>query len=104
MDSVRSLHFTTPTQLVSASEDCTLKVWDLSYVVHSQCMDFEPVMTLRGHTGPIMCMSGFEEEQQWWAGLVVSGGTDGSLALWQIPDTKQKEEAYLDLESSEVGD
>lgn len=30
MDSVRAVHFNTPDQLVTASEDCTIKVWDIN--------------------------------------------------------------------------
>lgn len=36
MDAVRGVHFTGPNQMVSASEDCTLKVWDLQHVLTSQ--------------------------------------------------------------------
>lgn len=58
MDSVRAVHFTRPGQLVTASEDCTLKVWDLVHALKSQQSDFEPLFTLRGHTGPIISMTG----------------------------------------------
>lgn len=60
MDSVRAVHFTKPGQLVTASEDCTLKVWDLNYALKNQQADYEPIYTLRGHTGPIISMTGTE--------------------------------------------
>jgi len=67
VDGVRGLHFIQGIDaLVSASEDCTLKVWDLSrFTTQSSqtpqnCnMDIDPYMTLRGHTSPIMAMVGY---------------------------------------------
>ena len=65
MDGVRGLHFIKRMDaLVSASEDCTLKVWDLSRFTTQennqipQSAEIEPYVTLRGHTGPIMAMCG----------------------------------------------
>lgn len=107
MDAVRGVHFTSQNQMVSASEDCTLKVWDLQHVLSSQQVDIEPVMTLRGHTGPIMTMTGasLDEGRQWWQGMLFSGGTDGSMAIWRVPQhTKHNpDEAYLDSEGPENG-
>jgi hypothetical protein len=45
--------------MVSASEDCTIKVWDM------QCLsenDPEPYLTIRGHVGPIMTLCGMEAQ------------------------------------------
>lgn len=56
MDSINSL--------VSASEDCTLKVWDVNkFCTLKQVegvLNFEPYLTLRGHLSPILCLSGTE--------------------------------------------
>ena len=45
--------------LVSASEDCTIKVWNLNQLgdlnqSNHLLQDMEPFVSLRGHTGPIM--------------------------------------------------
>jgi WD40 repeat protein len=58
MDSVRGLHFLpSMNALVSASEDCTLKVWDTQNLNET---DIEPYVTLRGHIGPILSLCGVE--------------------------------------------
>lgn len=86
MDSVRAVHFNTPDQLVTASEDCTIKVWDINYVLNHKQADFEPIYTLRGHTGPIISMTGADfNKNQWLAGTIFSGSRDGSLAIWRVP-------------------
>jgi striatin 1/3/4 len=67
VDGVRGLQFIQGIDaLVSASEDCTLKVWDLSKFTcepalshQQQAAEIEPYVTLRGHTGPIMTMCGY---------------------------------------------
>jgi striatin 1/3/4 len=56
MDGVRGLHFIPNIgSLVSASEDCTIKVWDMQGI-HDN--DLEPYVTLRGHVGQIMSLAG----------------------------------------------
>lgn len=67
-------------------------------------------MTLRGHTGPIMSMTGGPSESdhlqaQWWSGMIFSGGIDGSLVIWQIPENSRIDlnEPYLDSESPSMG-
>ena len=63
LDSVRGIHFLPNLNgLVSASEDCTLKVWDATKFATLKdvegVVNFEPYLTLRGHREPIMCLSG----------------------------------------------
>ena len=63
MDSIRGLHFIPSINgLVSASEDCTLKVWDVSKFSSLKeiegVINFEPYLTLRGHLEPILSLSG----------------------------------------------
>ncbi|MFS8159512.1 MAG: hypothetical protein ACMG6E_04735 [Candidatus Roizmanbacteria bacterium] len=63
IDSIRGLHFLPSINgLVSASEDCTLKVWDVTKFATLKdvegVVNFEPYLTLRGHREPIMCISG----------------------------------------------
>lgn len=55
MDSVRGLYFHPIEKLlVSASEDGTLKVWDLAH----QCENIDPYITLRGHTKALFALTG----------------------------------------------
>jgi WD40 repeat protein len=63
IDSIRGLHFLPHINgLVSSSEDCTVKVWDVTKFASMKdvegVVNFEPYLTLRGHREPIMCLSG----------------------------------------------
>jgi len=97
MDAVRALHFTRPGQLVTASEDCTLKVWDLNAALKNQQSEHEPIQTLRGHTGSIMSMAGCQ-------GTIFSGDRYGNIALWHVPSDlyASYDEPYCDSESSQI--
>ncbi|KAI9561786.1 hypothetical protein GHT06_012747 [Daphnia sinensis] len=83
-DGVRALAFH-PVEpvLVTASEDCTLKLWNLQKTIpakKSASLDVEPVYTFRGHTGPVLCLAMSSSGEQCF-----SGGLDGSLQCWNIP-------------------
>ena len=63
MDSIRGIHFIPNINgLVSASEDCTIKVWDASKFGTLKdiegVINFEPYLTLRGHFDSIISLSG----------------------------------------------
>ena len=65
LDSIRGIHFLTgQSSLISASEDSTIKVWDVKkFSTLKEIEDvnnFEPYLTLRGHTSPILSISGNE--------------------------------------------
>jgi len=83
-DGVRSLAFH-PSEpvLITASEDQTLKMWNLQKTIttkKSTNLDVEPVYTFRGHTGPVLCLtvSGVGD-------FCFSGGVDGTVRCWNIP-------------------
>lgn len=83
-DGVRSLAFH-PSEpvLITASEDQTLKMWNLQKTITSKKstqLDVEPVYTFRGHTGPVLslCVSSLGD-------FCFSGGVDGSVRCWSIP-------------------
>merc|ERR1719331_567192 len=83
-DGVRSLGFH-PSEpvLITASEDQTLKMWNLQKTIttkKSTNLDVEPVYTFRGHTGPVLCLcvSGAGD-------FCFSGGVDASVRCWAIP-------------------
>merc|ERR1719318_1454724 len=83
-DGVRSLGFH-PSEpvLITASEDQTLKMWNLQKTIttkKSTNLDVEPVYTFRGHTGPVLCLcvSGTGD-------FCFSGGVDATVRCWNIP-------------------
>jgi len=83
-DGIRSLGFH-PTEpvLITASEDQTLKMWNLQKATtckKSTALDVEPVYTFRGHTGPVLCL-----EVSGSGDYCFSGGVDGSVRCWNIP-------------------
>ncbi|XP_056647849.1 striatin-3 isoform X3 [Diorhabda sublineata] len=85
-DGVRALAFH-PTEpvLITASEDHTLKLWNLQKTVpakKSASLDVEPLYTFRSHTGPVLCLaiSGSGEH-------CYSGGLDGTINCWNVPNS-----------------
>lgn len=69
-DSIRGLCFVNTSEndhsLVSASEDCTLRIWDASKFcsfkeASASEVNFEPYYTLRGHSTPIMALAGRDD-------------------------------------------
>ncbi|CAG9762459.1 unnamed protein product [Ceutorhynchus assimilis] len=85
-DGVRALGFH-PTEpvLITASEDHTLKLWNLQKTVpakKSASLDVEPLYTFRMHSGPVLSLaiSGTGEH-------CYSGGLDGLINCWNIPNS-----------------
>uniref|UniRef100_A0AAR5P7L5 Striatin N-terminal domain-containing protein n=1 Tax=Dendroctonus ponderosae TaxID=77166 RepID=A0AAR5P7L5_DENPD len=85
-DGVRALAFH-PIEpvLITASEDNTLKLWNLQKPVSakkSASLDVEPLYTFRSHTGPVLSlvMSGSGEH-------CYSGGLDGVINCWNVPNS-----------------
>ena len=65
--------------LVSVSEDCLIKVWDLNnFMYNSQNEDMMPYLNLRGHTGPLFCVEHGKDN------LIYSGGNEGLIRIWKI--------------------
>ncbi|KAK2831031.1 hypothetical protein Q7C36_016117 [Tachysurus vachellii] len=84
-DAIRSLTFH-PTQpaLLTASEDGTLKLWNLNKTMHSKkgaALDVEPIYTFRGHNGAVLSLAMGEEGKYCY-----SGSLDGSIRCWKCPD------------------
>lgn len=84
-DGVRALAFHPQEPvLITASEDHTLKLWNLQKTVpakKSASLDVEPLYTFRSHNGPVLClaMSGTGEQ-------CFSGGLDGVIHCWNLPN------------------
>ncbi|XP_034230279.1 striatin-3 [Thrips palmi] len=84
-DSVRALAFH-PVEpvLITASEDNTLKLWNLLKTVpakKSASLDVEPLYTFRCHTGPVLCLAMSSTGEQCY-----SGGVDGNIFCWNLPN------------------
>lgn len=85
-DSVRALAFHPQDPvLITASDDHTLKFWNIHKTVQakkSPSLDVEPLYTFRAHTGPVLCvaMSGTGE-------YCYSGGVDGAIHSWKLPNS-----------------
>ncbi|KAM8920664.1 striatin-3 [Pelodytes ibericus] len=83
-DGVRALAFH-PVEpvLVTASEDHTLKLWNLQKTVPAKktaSLDVEPIYTFRAHIGPVLSLvvSGNGEH-------CYSGGLDATIQWWRMP-------------------
>lgn len=84
-DGVRALGFH-PTEpvLITASEDQTLKLWNLQKTVQakkSSALDVEPVYTFRAHTGPVLSLAIASSGD-----LCFSGGIDSTIRVWNLPN------------------
>lgn len=85
-DIVRGLHFIPSMEtLASISEDCLVKLWnlnDLDTKYQEQDGNLEPYITLRGHTGPLLSVTGSISEND---RLLFTAGTEGCIRVWNLP-------------------
>lgn len=85
-DGVRALAFHPQEPvLITASEDHTLKLWNLQKTVltkKSAGLDVEPLYTFRAHTGPVLCLAMSTNGEQCY-----SGGLDGLIHCWNLPNS-----------------
>ncbi|KAA8594324.1 hypothetical protein FQN60_005158, partial [Etheostoma spectabile] len=84
-DAIRALTFH-PSQavLLTASEDGTLKLWNLNKAMHSKknaALDVEPIYTFRAHSGAVLSLTMGEDGDSCY-----SGGLDGTIRCWKMPD------------------
>ncbi|XP_077174583.1 striatin-4 [Paroedura picta] len=84
-DGIRALVFHhAESALITASEDGTLKLWNLQKTVAAKknaALDVEPVYAFRGHRGPVLSVAmGCNSE------YCYSGGSDARIRCWRIPD------------------
>uniref|UniRef100_A0A8D0D4R6 Striatin 4 n=1 Tax=Sander lucioperca TaxID=283035 RepID=A0A8D0D4R6_SANLU len=84
-DAIRALTFH-PSQavLLTASEDGTLKLWNLNKAMHSKknaALDVEPIYTFRAHSGAVLSLTMGEDGESCY-----SGGLDGTVRCWKMPD------------------
>uniref|UniRef100_A0A1L8DXR1 Putative cell-cycle nuclear protein n=1 Tax=Nyssomyia neivai TaxID=330878 RepID=A0A1L8DXR1_9DIPT len=85
-DGVRALAFHPQEPvLITASEDHTLKLWNLQKTVpakKSASLDVEPLYTFRSHIGPVMCLAMSTNGEQCY-----SGGLDSMINVWNLPNS-----------------
>jgi striatin 1/3/4 len=84
-DGVRALGFH-PTEpvLITASEDQTLKLWNLQKTIpakKSASLDVEPVYTFRAHRGAVLSL-----DISPVGDYVFSGGQDATIRVWNMPN------------------
>ncbi|XP_058396762.1 striatin-3 isoform X2 [Diceros bicornis minor] len=83
-DGVRALAFhPVEAVLVTASEDHTLKLWNLQKTVpakKSASLDVEPIYTFRAHIGPVLSLAISSNGEQCF-----SGGIDATIQWWNMP-------------------
>ncbi|XP_045068445.1 striatin-like isoform X2 [Coregonus clupeaformis] len=84
-DSIRGLAFH-PVEpvLVTASEDHTLKLWNLQKTAPAKkcaALDVEPIYTFRAHRGAVLCVTMSSTGEQCF-----SGGMDGTIQSWNTPN------------------
>ncbi|XP_042589399.1 LOW QUALITY PROTEIN: striatin-like [Cyprinus carpio] len=83
-DSIRGLAFH-PIEpvLITASEDHTLKMWNLQKTAPAKkcaALDVEPIYNLRVYRGPVLCVVMSSSGEQCF-----SGGLDASIQCWNTP-------------------
>ncbi|XP_061645789.1 striatin-like isoform X3 [Phyllopteryx taeniolatus] len=85
-DGIRALTFH-PVEpvLVTASEDHTLKMWNLQKTTpaknRSTSLDVEPIYTFRAHRGAVLSVVMSSTGEQCF-----SGGVDGTIQCWNMPN------------------
>lgn len=83
-DSIRSLYFhPTEAALITASEDHSLKLWNLQKTVpqkKSNILDVEPIYTFRGHSAPVLSVVINSTSE-----MCFSGSADSTIICWSIP-------------------
>ena len=89
-DGVRGVYYSaTLDMMASVSEDCQIKLWNIKNAKDSSSL-IEPVATLRGHTAPILSITGpkmhTNESDEALARLIFTAGMDGAIKVWSIPD------------------
>ena len=79
-DEVRKLvYLDNINSLVSVSEDCLIKVWSMENIMYNnQNDDIAPYLNLRGHIGPIFCVTHGKDN------LIYTAGNENLIRIWNI--------------------
>jgi WD40 repeat protein len=71
--------------MVSVSEDCLVKLWNLK--THDS--EPEPIWNFRGHTGPLFAVTSSINSTYSDLNLIYSAGKEGLIRIWQVPKKAQ---------------
>ena len=80
--------------MATISEDCMVKLWNLSEMdrkyAEASTTDqtaMEPYLTLRGHTGPLLCATSITDASRESPNrnLLFTAGIEGCIRVWNIP-------------------
>lgn len=95
MDIVRGIQFVPSVDaMATISEDCMVKLWNLSEMDRkyaeastAENLRMEPYMTLRGHTGPLLCSTSITDAARDTPNknLLFTAGIEGIIRVWSIP-------------------
>lgn len=95
MDIVRGTQFVASADaLASISEDCMVKLWNLTELEKKFTEPdsvLEPYMTLRGHTGPLLCIESISgsRKAQTNSSLLFTAGIEGTIRVWNVPKVSE---------------
>ena len=80
--------------MATISEDCMIKLWNLSDMDRrfaeassNETSNMEPYLTLRGHTGPLLCVTGVNDSARKSENknLLFTAGIEGTIRVWNVP-------------------
>ena len=75
--SIRSAKFLSPSQIVSAGDDCTIKIWKHSEDPEISSSEMSPKLNLLGHKGSVESIAVHNSSNR-----MLSACADGSVGLW----------------------
>ena len=80
---IRSVKFSSPTQIVSSGDDCAITLWKFSEDQGTLSASLVPKLSLLGHSQSVECVAVHQRSNR-----ILSASADGSVGLWS---TKQSE-------------
>ena len=96
MDIVRGIKFfpSSLETMATISEDCMVKLWNLGELEKKYSEtdgNPEPYLTLRGHTGPLLAVTGLDDNRQQNsnANVLFTAGIEGSIRVWNTPPVSE---------------
>ena len=80
--------------MASISEDCMVKLWNLNELEKKYVEtdgNPEPYLTLRGHTGPLLAVTGLAENRKGAdnENLIFTADTNGNIKVWNTPPVSE---------------
>jgi len=79
--------------MASISEDCKVKLWSMKNLAEehkSSGGNVEPYLTLRGHTAPLLSITGPNQTSNpAYNRLIFTAGVEGSIRLWNLPAIRE---------------